>query len=200
MNRIVIASGNAGKIEEFRRLLSGMQVELLGQRELGVREAEETGLSFVENALIKARNACTATGHAAIADDSGLEVDHLGGAPGIRSARFAGPRASDPDNNALLLERLEGVPDRQRSARFHCLLVYMRHAEDPTPIICHGVWEGRILRQSRGAGGFGYDPLFYVPTEDMTAAELDPVRKNRLSHRGQAMRELLGRMRHRFDD
>jgi XTP/dITP diphosphohydrolase len=155
-----------------------------------VPDADETGLTFVENAILKARNAAQHTGLPAIADDSGLEVDFLNGAPGIYSARYAGDGGSAA-NNAKLLEALAGVPEAGRSARFQCLLVYLRHADDPTPIICQGTWEGWILEAPRGAAGFGYDPLFFVPTEGLSAAELPAERKNTLSHRGQALRCLL---------
>lgn len=189
--RVVFASNNAGKVREVARLLADTDLELVAQSEYAVPEAAETGLTFVENAILKARNACRHTGLPAIADDSGLEVDALGGAPGIYSARYAGPAASDADNNAKLLQALAEVPPARRGARYQCLLVYLRHAEDPTPLICQGSWEGRIAETAQGAGGFGYDPLFYLPEQGCTAAELDPQLKNRLSHRGQALRRLL---------
>lgn len=188
MRRIVLASGNPGKLAEMRALLADLDIEVVAQAELGVPEAEETGLSFVENAILKARNAAQHTGLPAVADDSGLEVDALQGAPGIYSARFAGPAAGDAENNALLLERLAGVAEAARTARYRCLVVYMRHPADPTPLICQGTWEGRILAQPRGAGGFGYDPLFWVPELGRSAAELSATEKNRRSHRGQALR------------
>jgi XTP/dITP diphosphohydrolase len=166
-------------------------VEVVPQSVVNVPEAEETGLSFVENAILKARNAAHHSGLPAIADDSGLVVDALNGAPGIYSARYAGAKASDRDNMDKLLADLHTVPDAERSARFHCLLVYMRHAGDPTPLICQGIWEGTILHAPRGDHGFGYDPVFYVPSAGKTAAELEPVLKNRLSHRGQALHQLL---------
>jgi XTP/dITP diphosphohydrolase len=156
-----------------------------------VPDAEETGLTFVENALLKARNAAAHTGLAAIADDSGIEVDALHGAPGIYSARYAGAGASDQANLEKLLAVLRDVPEAARTARFQCLLVYLRHADDPTPLICQGTWEGRILDAPRGENGFGYDPVFYVPTHDCTSAELPPEVKNALSHRGQALRKLV---------
>jgi XTP/dITP diphosphohydrolase len=152
-----------------------------------IEEAEETGLSFVENAIIKARHAAELTGLPALADDSGLEVDALNGAPGVRSSRFAGPDASDQGNLDKLIEALAGIPEPQRSARFQCVIVLMRHAEDPTPLICQGTWEGRILFEPRGQMGFGYDPVFYVPDQGCASAELPPAIKNRLSHRGQAL-------------
>jgi XTP/dITP diphosphohydrolase len=152
---------------------------------------EETGLSFVENAILKARNAAAHSGLAAIADDSGIEVDALAGAPGIYSARFAGPGASDRDNLNKLIKVLKGRPVEERTARFQCLMVYLRHAEDPTPVICQGTWEGVILDAPRGENGFGYDPVFFVPSEGCSSAELDPATKNRLSHRGQALAKLV---------
>ncbi len=190
-NRVVIATGNAGKLREFKTLLAAREIEVVPQSDFAVPEADETGLTFVENAILKARNAATHTGLPAIADDSGIEVDYLNGAPGIYSARYAGPGGDGPRNNAKLLDALTGVPEAKRQARFQCLLVYLRHAEDPTPLICQGTWEGRILERPAGEGGFGYDPVFFVPTDNCSAAELPPVRKNDISHRGQAMRALL---------
>ncbi len=187
---IVLASNNAGKVREIGQLLASARIHIVPQGEYGVPEVEETGLTFVENAILKARHAARYSGLAAIADDSGLEVDALHGAPGIYSARYAGAGASDQENLLKLLRELEGAPENQRTARFQCLLVYLRHAEDPTPLICQGTWEGHILPAPRGANGFGYDPVFFVPTEGCSAAELDPATKNRLSHRGQALRQL----------
>ncbi|WP_304639229.1 RdgB/HAM1 family non-canonical purine NTP pyrophosphatase [Pseudomonas sp.] len=184
-NQLVLASGNAKKITELQSML-GDRVEVVPQGRFVAEEAEETGLTFVENALIKARHAARASGLPALADDSGLAVDALGGAPGIYSARYAGG-AGDQANNAKLLEALSGVPEAQRTARFISVLVLLRHAEDPTPIICEGVWEGRILEAPRGENGFGYDPLFWVPECECSSAELDAATKNRLSHRGRAM-------------
>lgn len=189
--RIVLASNNAGKVREFSELLAQARVQVVPQGELGVPEAEETGLSFVENAILKARNAAAHSGLPAIADDSGLEVDALDGAPGIYSARYAGAGASDADNLARLLAAMDGVEEGRRGARFQCLMVYVRHAKDPTPVICQGTWEGVILRRPAGANGFGYDPVFLVPTHGRSAAELDSQTKNALSHRGQALRRLL---------
>ncbi|TQV69620.1 RdgB/HAM1 family non-canonical purine NTP pyrophosphatase [Exilibacterium tricleocarpae] len=194
---IVLASGNTGKLREFRHLLADYPVELRPQAAFSVPDIAETGLTFVENALLKARNACAHSGNAAIADDSGIEVDALQGAPGIYSARFAGAGASDADNNALLLERLRSVPERERTARFQCLLVYLRHSEDPTPVICQGTWEGRILSAPSGANGFGYDPLFWVPETGCSSAELDSSVKNTLSHRARAMQQLLQHLQQR---
>jgi XTP/dITP diphosphohydrolase len=195
MEKIVLASGNRGKLKEFQQLLGDCGFEVLPQSDFNVPEAEETGLSFVENAIIKARHAAKYSGLPAIADDSGLEVDALNGRPGIYSARFAGNNASDQTNNEKLLADLLDIPERQRSARFQCLLVLMRHANDPTPLICQGTWEGRILFAARGENGFGYDPLFYVPEQNCSSAELPPTIKNTISHRGKAMAKLIRRMR-----
>jgi len=189
--RWVLASNNAGKIREFNALLSALAVTVVPQGELGVTAAEETACTFVENALLKARHACQVTGLPALADDSGIAVDALGGAPGIYSARFAGSGASDQDNIHKLLKDLARVPPADRTAAFHCVLVWMRHATDPTPLICHGRWPGTILEAPRGEGGFGYDPVFHVPGEDCSAAELPPEKKQALSHRGQALRQLM---------
>jgi XTP/dITP diphosphohydrolase len=188
---IVFASDNAGKVREISELLNSEQIRIIPQGELGVSDVEETGLTFVENAILKARNAAAQSGLAAIADDSGIEVDALQGAPGIYSARFAGVGASDEENLRKLLEALQGVPEAERSARFQCLMVYMRRGEDPTPLICQGTWEGRILLAPRGKNGFGYDPIFHVPEENCSAAQLPSDTKNRLSHRGQALRMLV---------
>jgi XTP/dITP diphosphohydrolase len=189
--KIVLASGNAGKLREFQQLLSGCGFEVVPQSDFNVSNADETGTTFVENAIIKARHACLQTGLPAIADDSGIEVDALNGRPGVYSARYAGENANDEANNQKLLQELMGVPTEQRTARYHAMLAYMRHADDPTPILCHGTWEGIILTEPRGAGGFGYDPLFFVPTHNCASAELDKAEKNRISHRGKAMQELL---------
>jgi XTP/dITP diphosphohydrolase len=193
MQEIVLASGNPGKLRELRDTLDDKTIQLIAQAELGVTEVPETGLSFVENALIKARHACDFTGKAAIADDSGIEVDALNGEPGIYSARYAGDETSDSDqsNNAKLLVALEGIAESDRTARFQCVIVYMRHAKDPMPLICQGTWEGRILSEESGSNGFGYDPLFFVPTHGCASADLEPKVKNELSHRGQAIRQLL---------
>jgi len=188
MSQIVLASGNQGKLREFTQLLAPLSIEVLTQSELGVSEAAETGLSFIENAIIKARNACAQTGLPAIADDSGIEVDALHGAPGIYSSRYAGEQASDADNIQALLKALNGVPASERNARFQCVVVYMRHAKDPTPLICQGTWHGQILMEAAGDGGFGYDPVFFVPETDCSAAELSAQQKHAISHRGQAMR------------
>jgi len=197
--RIVLASGNAGKLKEFQSLLAGVGIDVVAQSEFDVPDADETGLSFVENAIIKARHACQLTGLPAIADDSGLEVDALLGKPGIYSSRFAGVDGADKDeaNNRKLLNSLEGLSQSERTARFQCVLVYMRHADDPTPLICQGSWEGLILHQPAGDSGFGYDPLFYVPEKDCASAQLDKAEKNAISHRGKAMRQLLALLKSR---
>ncbi len=194
MKKIVLASGNAGKLREFQQLLSGCGFDVVPQSDFFSDSAEETGLTFVENAIIKARYACAKTGLPAIADDSGIEVDALHGRPGIYSARYAGAGATDADNNAKLLQELTGVATEKRTARYHAVLAFMRHADDPTPVLCHGVWEGTILTEPRGAGGFGYDPLFFVPSHHCASAELDKAEKNRISHRGKAMQELLQKL------
>ena len=191
--KVVLASSNQGKLAEMQTLLADAGFDVLSQDQFSIDSVEETGLSFVENAILKARNACVHTGLPAIADDSGLEVDALHGQPGIYSARFCPDGHDDQDaaNNVKLLNSLEGLTQADRSARFRCVLVYMRHHEDPCPIICLGTWEGRILHQLAGDSGFGYDPLFYVPEKDCSSAELSRDEKNSLSHRGKALRELL---------
>ena len=192
--KVVLASSNPGKLAELRALLEPAGLEVVSQDAFEVEPPEETGLTFVENALIKARAACAATGLPALADDSGVVVDALGGAPGVRSARYAGDGASDTDNLARLLEALEGVESPDRGAGFVCALVYLRHAQDPCPIVCEGVWRGRILDAPRGGGGFGYDPVFFVEELGRTAAELSRAEKNAVSHRGRALEQLLGRL------
>lgn len=189
MADLVLASGNAGKVREFQALL-GTAWRVRPQSELAVAPVEETGTTFFANALLKARHAAQVTGLPALADDSGLEVDALGGAPGVRSARYAGPEADDAANNAQLLAALSGVPDPQRTARYRCVLVWLGGPDDKTPLIAEGVWEGRILPAPRGRGGFGYDPLFLDPETGLAAAELDPAAKNARSHRGQALAQL----------
>ena len=196
MKDIVLASSNPGKVREINQVLAELGMQVRPQGEFDVIDAEETGLTFVENAILKARNAAQHTGLPAIADDSGLEVDALAGAPGIYSARFAGEDASDQANLEKLLDALKDIPEANRSARFQCLMVYMRHANDPTPLICQGTWEGRILTAARGRNGFGYDPVFYVPTHDSSSAELPAETKNLLSHRGQALRKLVAALGH----
>lgn len=195
MSRIVLASSNQGKLNELQYLLGSERFEIIAQTDLDVPDAEETGLTFVENAIIKARNACEHTGLPSIADDSGIEVDALNGQPGIYSARFSGPGANDTRNNEKLLVELGNIPKAQRTARYQCVLVYMRHAQDPTPVICQASWEGQILEKKQGEGGFGYDPLFYVPTHQCSAAELPKEEKNSISHRGQALRQLVEKLR-----
>lgn len=189
---LIIASSNPGKLAEFRSLFHSFAFAIIPQSEFAVPDADETGLSFVENAIIKARNACLHTGMPAIADDSGLEIDALNGEPGIYSARYSGARDADNEaNNRLVLEKLAGIPAEERSARYQCVLVFMRHAKDATPLICQASWEGAILTQQQGASGFGYDPIFWVPEKNCTAAELGKEEKNTISHRGKAMRQFL---------
>ncbi|NIF49505.1 XTP/dITP diphosphatase [Enterobacter sp. Ap-1006] len=195
MQKVVLATGNAGKVRELANLLADFGFDVVAQTELNVESVEETGLTFIENAIIKARHAAKVTGLPALADDSGLAVDALGGAPGIYSARYAGEDASDRQNLDKLLEALKDVPDDKRQAQFHCVLVYMRHAEDPTPLVFHGSWPGVITHAPAGQGGFGYDPIFYVPSEGKTAAELTRDEKSAISHRGQALKLLLEAMR-----
>ncbi len=194
MKKLVLASGNAGKLRELSALMQDFGYALAAQSEYKVPEAAETGTTFVENAIIKARNAAEHTGLPAIADDSGIEVDVLQGAPGVYSARFAGANATDAANNALLVEKLKDIPAEQRTARYRAVIVYMRHAGDPSPIICEGSWEGLIQLEASGEGGFGYDPYFYLPSHDCTSANLSPEEKNRLSHRGQALQQLRARL------
>lgn len=195
MQTLVLASNNPGKLREINQMLAGLALRAVPQSEFDISEAKETGLTFVENAILKARWAARHARLPALADDSGIEVDALGGAPGIYSARFAGADADDERNREKLLADLADLPDEKRGARFRCLVVYLRHAADPTPIICQGTWEGRILRASRGQHGFGYDPLFFVPTHNCSAAELPPEVKNSLSHRGQALHRLVAVLR-----
>lgn len=198
--KVVLASGNAGKVREMQQVLAPLGFKILAQSEFAIPAAEETGLSFVENAIIKARHAAQRTGLPAIADDSGLEVDALAGAPGIYSARYAAPDegygSGDAANNDKLLAELGKRDAHDATARFQCVLAFMHHENDPMPLIAQGSWEGRILATPRGSNGFGYDPLFFVPPENCSAAQLSPERKNALSHRGNALRklvELLGR-------
>ncbi|MFE8071287.1 RdgB/HAM1 family non-canonical purine NTP pyrophosphatase [Marinobacteraceae bacterium S3BR75-40.1] len=193
--RLVLASNNTGKLAELQSLLSPLGWTLIPQGELGIPPAEEPASTFVENALIKARHASRVTGLPALADDSGLAVDALDGAPGVYSARFAGPEARDADNNRKLLDALAETPAEERGAQFHCVLALLRHAEDPIPLICHGRWAGRILEQPAGEGGFGYDPLFYAPEHQCSAAQLSREAKGAISHRGKALRQLVERLR-----
>jgi XTP/dITP diphosphohydrolase len=192
--KVVFASNNAGKIHEMQALLNNFHIELIPQTDLGVNDIEETGLSFVENALLKARHAATLTKLPAIADDSGLIVPALHGAPGIYSARYAGVNANAKNNIEKLLQALKNTPDEKRNAAFHCTLVYMDHAEDPTPLICEGNWHGRILTSAAGENGFGYDPVFFDEQEACSAAQLPLEKKNRISHRGQALQLLIQKL------
>lgn len=192
--KIVLATGNPGKLREIQAILEEKDWEIVSQAEFDYAEAIEDGLSFVENAIIKARHACAYTGLAAIADDSGLEVDALQGAPGIYSARYAGENATDEQNLQKLLQEMKNVPVNQRTARFRCVMVYMRHQDDPSPLICEGSWEGGIAYHKQGKHGFGYDPVFYVPRFNRCSAELSPEQKNRVSHRAQALKALAQRL------
>lgn len=191
MSTIVLATGNLGKVKELASLLETQKLSVVPQSEFDVPDVAETGSTFVENAIIKARHAAKITGLPAIADDSGLEVDALNGAPGVYSARYAGENASDDDNMEKLLKALQDVPAEKRTARFHCVLVYMRFENDPTPIICHGVWEGSICREKLGQQGFGYDPIFWQEDRQLTSAQLPRDIKNKLSHRGRALAQLV---------
>ncbi len=192
--KLVLASGNAGKLKELQAMLAGLPLQIVPQRELGVDDVPETGLTFVENALIKARHACAVTGLPALADDSGLIVDALDGAPGLYSARYAGSPTDDVANNAKLLDALHEVPAERRSARFYAVIVLLRHANDPQPLICEGSWEGRIIDAPRGSHGFGYNPVFLDETLGLTAAEMLPEQKNGRSHRAKALQLLLQRL------
>jgi XTP/dITP diphosphohydrolase len=194
MKKLVLASGNPGKLRELSALLDKSQYKIIPQSEFNVPDVAETGTTFVENAIIKARHAAEHTGHGALADDSGLVVDALNGEPGVYSARFSGIHASDESNNALLVEKLGPIPEAQRSARYQAVIVYMRNAADPSPIICEGSWEGIIMLEAKGSGGFGYDPYFYLPDYGCTSAELSADEKNRVSHRGQALKLLLEKL------
>ncbi|GAA0856714.1 XTP/dITP diphosphatase [Aliiglaciecola litoralis] len=192
--KIVLATGNKGKVKEFARLFQDFPFEVVPQSEFNVDDADETGTTFVENAIIKARHAAKVTGLPAIADDSGLAVDALNGAPGVYSSRYAGPDATDEQNVDKLLAALADTPDEKLQARFLCVIVYMQSAEDPTPIICQGEWHGHISRIRRGEGGFGYDPVFWVSSQHLTSAQLMPEVKNRLSHRGKALKILFEKL------
>ncbi len=194
-HKILFASSNSGKINELQSILQAYDYEIIPQAQLGIQDAEETGLTFVENALLKARNACRHSGKPAIADDSGLVVQALDGAPGIYSARYAGKNADARANIQQLLKELEEVPTANRHAHFHCTLVYLEHAEDPAPLICEGIWHGMILHEPTGHHGFGYDPIFYDPNEQASAAELSAAKKNQISHRGQALRALVDKLK-----
>lgn len=191
MQKVVLATGNPGKVNELADLLRDFGMDIVAQTSLGVESAEETGLTFIENAILKARHASAHTGLPAIADDSGISVDALGGAPGIYSARYAGEDATDQQNLDKLLDAMKDVPDDQRQAQFNCVLVYLRHAEDPTPLVFHGRWHGVLTREAKGHGGFGYDPIFYVPELGCTSAELTKAEKQAVSHRGKALAMML---------
>ncbi|WP_061014534.1 XTP/dITP diphosphatase [Photobacterium leiognathi] len=195
MSKLVLATGNQGKVKEMADLLADFGFDVVAQSDYNVSSVAETGTTFIENAIIKARHAAKETGLPAIADDSGLEVDFLKGAPGIYSARFAGEDASDADNIDKLLAEMKDVPEDQRTARFHCVLVMMRHENDPTPMVCHGSWEGNILTERHGENGFGYDPVFWVPEDQCASAELAPARKKQLSHRGKALQQLFSALK-----
>ncbi|BDU38692.1 XTP/dITP diphosphatase [Vibrio nigripulchritudo] len=195
MTKLVLATGNQGKVKEMASLLAEFGFDVVAQSDYNVSSVAETGTTFIENAIIKARHAAKETGLPAIADDSGLEVDFLKGAPGIYSARYAGEDASDQQNLEKLLEAMADVPQEHRTARFHCVLVLMRHENDPTPIVCHGKWEGRILTEAHGENGFGYDPIFHVPEDNCASAELEPSRKKQLSHRGKALSQLFDQLK-----
>lgn len=195
---VLIASANAGKLAEIRALLAGLNIEVRPQSELGIQGADETGDTFRENALIKARHAAALAGQPAIADDSGLEVAALGGSPGVRSARFAGANATDEENIAKLLHALRDTPERERYANFRCVAVYLEAPDDPAPLVAEGVWNGSIAAERRGRGGFGYDPVFFDPVAGKTAAEMNSDEKNRASHRGAAFRALSVLLAERF--
>ena len=195
MSKLVLATGNQGKVKEMSNLLADFGFDVVAQSDYNVSSVAETGTTFIENAIIKARHAAKETGLPAIADDSGLEVDYLNGAPGIYSARFAGEDASDADNIDKLLAEMKDIPAEQRTARFHCVLVMIRHENDPTPLVCHGSWEGSILTERHGENGFGYDPVFWVPEDQCASAQLPPARKKQLSHRGKALQQLFSALK-----
>jgi len=194
MKKLVLASSNPGKLRELSALLDNTDYQIIPQADFNVPDVAETGTTFVENAIIKARHAAQYTGYAALADDSGIVIDALNGEPGVYSARFAGANATDDANNALLVEKLRSIPEALRIARYRAVIVYLRNAADPSPIICEGNWEGMIVLEAKGSGGFGYDPYFYLPEYGCTSAELSADEKNRISHRGQALRLLLERL------
>jgi XTP/dITP diphosphohydrolase len=196
--QVVLATGNKGKVKELARMLSGLGIEVLPQSEFAVSEVAETGSTFVENAIIKARHAAKQTGLPAIADDSGLAVDALGGAPGVYSARYSGEQATDQSNIIKLLDAMADVPKDKRQAKFLCVLVFMRHADDPTPIICQGEWAGEITSEQHGENGFGYDPVFWVEQQNCSSAQLLPEQKNELSHRGKALKLLLAQLHNKM--
>lgn len=195
MQKTILATNNQGKVAEFQQLLAPFNWQIIPQSEFNLPSVEETGLTFIENAIIKARYASEKTGLPAIADDSGLEVDALNGAPGIYSARYAGEHGDFSANNQKLLTELATLSIEQRTARFQCVLVYLKHSKDPSPLVCQGTWEGYISTKLHGHNGFGYDPLFFLPEYNCTAGELDPELKNRISHRGQALTKLLAQLK-----
>lgn len=196
--KIVLATGNQGKVKELARMLSDLDIEVLPQSEFGVTDVAETGTTFVENAIIKARHAAQQTGLPAIADDSGLAVHALNGEPGVYSARYSGDQATDKTNIAQLLNVMTDVPKGKRQAKFLCVLVYMHHADDPTPIICQGEWHGEITTEQQGENGFGYDPIFWVKEQNCSSAQLSPEQKNILSHRGKALKLLLAQLQNQI--
>jgi XTP/dITP diphosphohydrolase len=198
VDKVVLATGNKGKVKELARMLSGLGIEVLPQSEFAVSEVAETGSTFVENAIIKARHAAKQTDLPAIADDSGLAVDALGGAPGVYSARYSGEQATDQSNIIKLLDAMADVPKDKRQAKFLCVLVFMRHADDPTPIICQGEWAGEITSEQHGENGFGYDPVFWVEQQNCSSAQLLPEQKNELSHRGKALKQLLAQLHNKM--
>ncbi|MCO6555321.1 MAG: XTP/dITP diphosphatase [Gilliamella sp.] len=195
MQKIVLATNNQGKVNELQTLLANAGFDIIAQSQFNIPDADETGLTFIENALLKARHTAKLTGLPAIADDSGLAVDALDGQPGIYSARYAGEHGNDKSNNQKLLKALQNIPKEKRTAYFYCALVFMRHENDPTPIICLGKWDGLILNEEQGDGGFGYDPLFYVPELGCTAAQLTKEQKSQISHRGQALKQLIEKIK-----
>ncbi|XDF78029.1 XTP/dITP diphosphatase [Aliivibrio fischeri] len=195
MSKIVLATGNQGKVREMADILADFGFDVVAQSEYNVSDVAETGTTFIENAIIKARHAAKETGLPAIADDSGLEVDALNGAPGVYSARYSGEGATDQKNIDKMLAAMEGIPAEKRTARFHCVLVLMKHENDPTPLICHGTWEGHITTKQKGENGFGYDPIFWVSEDNCSSAELEPARKKQLSHRGQALKKLFAALK-----
>ncbi|MBD1569200.1 MULTISPECIES: XTP/dITP diphosphatase [Aliivibrio] len=195
MSKIVLATGNQGKVREMADILADFGFDVVAQSEYNVPDVAETGTTFIENAIIKARHAAKETGLPAIADDSGLEVDALNGAPGVYSARYSGEGATDQKNIDKMLAAMEGIPAEKRTARFHCVLVLMKHENDPTPLICHGTWEGHITTEQKGENGFGYDPIFWVSEDNCSSAELEPARKKQLSHRGQALKKLFAALK-----
>lgn len=195
MSKIVLATGNQGKVREMADVLSDFGFDVVAQSEFNVSDVAETGTTFIENAIIKARHAAKETGLPAIADDSGLEVDALNGAPGVYSARYSGEGATDQKNIDKMLTAMDGIPAEKRTARFHCVLVLMKHENDPTPLICHGSWEGHITTEQQGENGFGYDPIFWVSEDNCSSAELEPARKKQLSHRGKALKKLFAALK-----